>query len=284
MKRGTPDHPKVAHLCQLLNIGKAEAIGTLELLWHFTAKFAPKGDIGKYPDSAIARAVEWQRPTGERGVTPGCKLSDALVTAKWLDRCPVHRLIVHNWSEHADQSVARNLARHKLAFVQPVTSLPEPEPEPEPLPEPISTQPSPQAAPKKKRTPPTKLDPEREAWFTEWYALYPKHEDPGGARKRFLELIKTREECDLAIEATKQGKGGITSASSKEFIPYPVKWLKRTPWKPDIPEPETPLFALATNQQRPAQQTFAERNEQLRNQRFAERILQDMEDAKRGAH
>jgi hypothetical protein len=89
------------------------------MLWQFTARFAPQGDIGKHTDKAIAAAVGWKRPTGARGVTPECRLSDALVDAGWLDRCEVLRLIVHDWKDHCDQSVARYLSRHKLDFVQP---------------------------------------------------------------------------------------------------------------------------------------------------------------------
>lgn len=132
MKRGTPDHPKVAYLASLLNVPTYSAVGILELLWHFTARYAPQGDIGKHPDSVIAKAVYWQRPTGERGVRPECKLSGALVTAKWLDTCQVHRLIVHDWCDHADEAVRKFLSRHGLDFVRTHSSLPLPLPLPLP--------------------------------------------------------------------------------------------------------------------------------------------------------
>jgi len=133
MKRGTPDHPKTKLLAQLLNIDIWGAVGLLELLWHFTAKYAPQGDIGRYSDREIAAALHWQRPTGKKGVTPECRLSAALVDAKWVDRCPQHRLIVHDWKDHADQAVRKVLSRHRLSFVQPADIQPEPEPEPEPI-------------------------------------------------------------------------------------------------------------------------------------------------------
>lgn len=155
MKRGTTEHPKLLDLCSSLGLHKYEAVGILETLWHFTAKFAPQGDIGKYSDAAIAKAVGWERPTGTKGVTPECRLSDALVTAGWLDRDSVHRLIVHDWDEHSDQTLRRFLASRKLAFVKHETStkladasLPLPIPEPIPLPIPPT---------------PTALDPVKEA-------------------------------------------------------------------------------------------------------------------------
>ena len=130
MKRGTPEHPKVGHLASLLNINHAWAMGILEAMWHFTARYAPQGDIGRHADLVIAKAVYWERPTGERGVKPECKLSGALVTARWLDTSTIHRLIVHDWSDHADEAVRKFLSRHSLDFVRTESSLPLPLPVP----------------------------------------------------------------------------------------------------------------------------------------------------------
>ena len=79
MKRGCPRHPKMAHLCKLLRIGLRDAVGLLELLWHFTAEFAPCGDIGKYDDERIAAAMDWRR--GKPG-----RLIAALIESRWIDR------------------------------------------------------------------------------------------------------------------------------------------------------------------------------------------------------
>ncbi len=128
MKRSSIDHPKVDRLAAALNIERFAAVGLLETLWHFTAKRAPQGDIGKFTDAEIAKAVGWQRPSGARGVTPECKLSDALVSTKWLDRCDCHRLVVHDWPDHADQSVTKMLDRQRLSFVHPADILPLPLP------------------------------------------------------------------------------------------------------------------------------------------------------------
>jgi hypothetical protein len=114
MKRSTPEHPKLLDLCARMKLRRWEAAGVLELIWHFTAKFAPQGDIGKYSDEAIAKAIDWNRDPE--------RIVNALVEAKWLDRCECHRLTVHDWPEHADQTVARVLAKRKLAFVQHETS------------------------------------------------------------------------------------------------------------------------------------------------------------------
>ena len=59
MKRGTPDHPKVYDLAERLKVKRPTALGYLELLWHFTAVYAPEGDIGRYSDKRIEGAMDW---------------------------------------------------------------------------------------------------------------------------------------------------------------------------------------------------------------------------------
>jgi hypothetical protein len=110
MKRGTPLHPKVAHLAELLQAKLPTAIGYLELLWHFTAEFAPQGDIGKYSDARIAAGIHWA------GRSP-TKLVEALVESGFLDRRDDFRLVVHDWHDHADDVVKKRLDRSKLPFL-----------------------------------------------------------------------------------------------------------------------------------------------------------------------
>lgn len=109
MKRGTTRHPKLAKLAQLLHIPRVQAIGHLELLWHFCAEFTPQGNIGKYDDDWIEASLEW---TGPRG-----KLIKSLVTSRWCDKSFPHRLIVHDWHEHCDDGVKKRLARSGLPFL-----------------------------------------------------------------------------------------------------------------------------------------------------------------------
>lgn len=243
MKRGTPEHPKVAELCRLLNIGKAEAVGTLELLWHFTSKFAPQGDIGKYSDKAIAEAVAWQRPTGERGVTPECKLSEALVTAKWLDRCPTHRLLVHDWATHADQGVTKFLSRHCLEMYGQCpdkNSLPLPLPVHMPN---ICSEKTPEAqAPPRKRNKKENLTPDQVTWFAEWYGIYPRHIKRDPAEKAFGKIVTSREICDKAIDAVERRLGGI-HGPDPEFYPYPATWINSKPWRDLEDSPMLPLYS-----------------------------------------
>ena len=150
MKRGTPNHPKVQVFAELIRRRRPEAIGYLELLFHFTAQYAPDGAIGRYDDKRIAAGIDWMgRPS---------QVIDALVAAGWLDRHPTARLVVHDWGDHADRATLQRLARvgkipiqqiHKVTekvcaqsetkkntLCSEETHLPVPEPEPEPEPEP----------------------------------------------------------------------------------------------------------------------------------------------------
>ncbi len=111
MKRGTLLHPKVMELAAVLKITRIHAVGYLEQLFHFTAQYAPQGNIGKFSDKRIAAAFDW----GSRR-SPSILL-DALVTSGWLHRDSTHRYIVHDWCDHADTSVRTRLSKAGLSFV-----------------------------------------------------------------------------------------------------------------------------------------------------------------------
>jgi hypothetical protein len=78
------------------------------MIWHFTARFTPQGNIGKYPDDAIENWVEWNGNPGE--------LIAALVHCGWIDANREHRLVVHDWHQHADKAVHTDLARKLQRF------------------------------------------------------------------------------------------------------------------------------------------------------------------------
>ena len=108
MLRGTPDHPKTLALASFLGVHRLMAVGALETLWQWTARFAPAGDIGRWADAAIASGIHWD---GE-----AAQLIEALVECKFLDRDQQHRLLVHDWPEHADDAVHRVMARAGRRF------------------------------------------------------------------------------------------------------------------------------------------------------------------------
>ena len=141
--RAVPDHPKFASLKTIIAQPKGATMGWLEAVWHFTGRFTPQGDIGKYTDQAIEAWVEWN---GEPGF-----LIASLIETGWLDRDQEHRLLVHDWAQHADKATKNSLTRANQTFCTPTVRTPyvlhpyeKPEsstvyrlPEPEPVPEPV---------------------------------------------------------------------------------------------------------------------------------------------------
>lgn len=148
MKRGTPDHPKTHDLAEALAVDIWGAVGVLESLFHFTAQYAKRGDIGRHSNVAIARGLGWKgKPDG---------LVSALVSSGWVDECRCHRLLLHDWPAHCDQTVQRSEVIRTEGFVEcyenpsvklESTSLPLPLPLPLPTPTPT---------PEPKPTPPPK--------------------------------------------------------------------------------------------------------------------------------
>jgi hypothetical protein len=96
------------------NTRKSPNVGLLELLFHFTAQYAAAGDIGRFPDDRIEGALFW----AGRCCKPGT-LIQAMIAAGWIDHDPVHRLVVHDWAQHADQATTRKLEREGRAFSAP---------------------------------------------------------------------------------------------------------------------------------------------------------------------
>jgi hypothetical protein len=131
-----------------LGCDRPTALGYLELLWHLAAEMAPQGDVGRYSDKRLESALDW---TG-RGRRAG-RLIQALVETRWLDadvevcevirrekrRVPTTntpptesgnsefvevrpvdgkvRLLIHDWMDHADDSVRKKLARNGQGFL-----------------------------------------------------------------------------------------------------------------------------------------------------------------------
>lgn len=114
MKRGTLEHPKMARLIRLLDIERWGAAGLLESIWQFTAKYAIQGDIGRWSNQEIADGIGW---SGRHG-TPDEMIS-ALIESRWLDCCRKHRLVVHDWAEHCDDSVRKTMKNRNLSFLFP---------------------------------------------------------------------------------------------------------------------------------------------------------------------
>jgi len=78
-------------------------IGLLERLWHLAAEDAIRGDVGRFDDDTIAEACGWYLHSGV--------LIGSLLKCGWLDEHPEHRLLVHDWDDHAPRYVKGNAAK-----------------------------------------------------------------------------------------------------------------------------------------------------------------------------
>ncbi len=263
MKRGTPRHPKIYDLMQALDLTprqRAIAIGTLELLWHFAAEFAPQGDIGKYSDARIEAAVDW---SGKKGI-----LVPALITSKWCDASDQYRVLVHDWHDHADDATKKRLTRSGLMFLSvnvestgqrqkssatqeenggPPLPLPLPLPEPQPVPEPVP-EPKPLTAPIKRKPGSPSYEELNAGW--KWYqAQYPREVHPHMELRLFMSVMETPEDLadlyanlPLYMESRQWVEG--FAPSSENFLSK--RMFKTRPKQDPIPVPDS-------NQQRHGQ-------------------------------
>lgn len=108
MKHSTPESMKFKKLKRRLGLSTVVTVGTLELLWLATQKNAKRGDIGRFSNEEIAIECDWNGDPDE--------LVEALIDAGWIDRCQVHRLVIHDWHEHCPTWITGNLKSQKISF------------------------------------------------------------------------------------------------------------------------------------------------------------------------
>jgi len=108
MKEGTESKIKFKRLQKRLGLTLWQCTGLLESIWRITAQNTPRGDIGVLSNYDIASTIEWSGDADELIAA----LSDG-----WLDPCPTHRLVVHDWPDHAPNYIKGNLAKHGKTFV-----------------------------------------------------------------------------------------------------------------------------------------------------------------------
>lgn len=106
--RGTLTHRKTRKLARTLGIPPCFALGILEGLWHVTAALFPTGAIGLMSNYEIADQIGY---TGDPDA-----LVAALVDAELLDEQRQHRLIVHDWHQHSDNTLDAALYRKGLRY------------------------------------------------------------------------------------------------------------------------------------------------------------------------
>ena len=98
------------------------AVGLLEMLWHFTAHYAKRGDVGRHPDLAIARAIVsdpkfllCDEPTGDLDRTTA---NDILGTLQQLNQELGKTIVMVTHDPEAARFAKRTLHLDKGVFAE----------------------------------------------------------------------------------------------------------------------------------------------------------------------
>jgi len=204
------------------------------MLWHFTARYAIRGDIGRWSDDEIATALDWQGVPAD--------LIRAFVDCRLLDEHVSYRLVVHDITDHADNawrqclsdagllfwdgSAPRRSQRGRPATETPVTGIKTPvklqmipQPEPEPKPEPLLYMGA---------EPPIST----ELGFDRFYTSYPKKRHKPDAKKAWKQVDGARHlEAILAgVERWKASEQWLAGR-----IEDPSTFLRQRQWEDAVP-------------------------------------------------
>lgn len=114
MKRDALKHPKMLDLAARLDITLAQAIGHVTMLIDWVIDYATQGDIGKWPNGSIARGAGWDT---SQDTSPD-EFVASLIASGWLDKHETHRIIVHDWPDHAERFVKSKLASQGKGFLE----------------------------------------------------------------------------------------------------------------------------------------------------------------------
>jgi hypothetical protein len=106
-KRGILEHPKTLDLAARLDIMAPYAVGLLEVFWQWVAKYHPTGDISGTRPRLMASSIRYAGNPED--------LWQALIDCGWIEVQP-DQAMVHDWSEHADDTVRKLLLRRNETF------------------------------------------------------------------------------------------------------------------------------------------------------------------------
>lgn len=230
MKRGIAGHVKTEELAAQLGLPIGLAVGVLEMLCNqWAPRCAPRGDVGKWTDEQIAR--------GLRCDIPSERLIPALVASGWLEPHPRHRLVIHDYHQHADQGVRKHLKRNGERFASGRAGVRNPSGE---HPDSVRTRSTPRA-----RVTVTVTDtaeatamasgkaPEP---FDRFWLAYPRKKAKGAALKAWGTLAPDAALVEAICAAVERQSRSLRWRSEPQFIPYPATWLRARQWE-DEPDP-----------------------------------------------
>jgi len=205
------EHPKVFVLTETLGVRRAETIGLLHMLWHFTMKFAWRdGDLTRFDDVAIARGSGWEKE-------PQIFIK-ALQDSKFLDDKKIH-----DWQSFAGKLIRDRLYKESTRVLQnDAKDTPK-----------VVTKPSLyQAKPTKTIEPSvqdrsfTKIEAKS---FESFWAVYPRKVGKGAAKKAWVR-IPAYVSLELILEAIEEHKK-MDQWKDQKFIPHPATWINQCRWE-----------------------------------------------------
>lgn len=113
MKTGLPRDPRIGRLARRLGCSRLEAIGLVEMLFHFAMDHADDGGVGRFNSEELADGLLWD---GDHEI-----LENALIESGWLCPCDEFRLVICDWHSHAPDFIHRRINRTGRAFATGAT-------------------------------------------------------------------------------------------------------------------------------------------------------------------
>lgn len=96
----------------MLKLNHWQTVGILESIWLMAQEDATDGAIGKYSNSDIAAAIEYEGNPDE--------MIQSLIESGWLDNDEEFRLIIHDWSDHVPKYIKGGFSKAGKLFADQI--------------------------------------------------------------------------------------------------------------------------------------------------------------------
>ena len=212
------------------------AVGLLESLWHWVARYAPDGDISRYSWAVIASGVHW------RGDAE--KMRDALVLCRWIDVGEM--TLIHDWSEHCENYVRKILERRGMGFADGAPTRKRLSENSRADVGTMSGQRSDNVRPRARALPSHAYIPpnprsggmtergETDESFARFWAAYPRKVGKLAAARAFAKARGAERLEALLAALALQKTSGEWLRDSGRFIPHPATWLNQGRWEDEL--------------------------------------------------
>lgn len=83
----------------------------------------------------------------------------------------------------------------------------------------------------------TQGEEQTDAWFDDFWLIYPRHTDKKEARKSFARALKTDSLDEIIDGAARWARFWEADKTEERYIPHPPTWLNRKRWEAQCPKP-----------------------------------------------